>query len=586
MSDFIYSNLTFDEGILANKLKSIYSGKEIDIIEIHGQWGSIAISKNIYNGFQFIETNQHICFIIGGPVLNFTNNDFIIGDNNSSEGTQAIYNRVKDECIKWDEDLNGPFVFFLLDKINHEIDCITDLMSFIPVYYYKQKNKLMMSTHIDVLARSAKQENNIDLTSEVDFILNGIITYPYTRYKEIKQMLPASINKVKNCEINSDNYWLPLEEGCEHSKKETAIKLREAMNEYINKITGRTEIVAHFISGGEDSRFLAGLLPDNITKDAFVFLDQMNWEGVIAKKASIAYGSTFHLATRSPLHYLNILPEGTKLVGSGAQYTHAHTFGFQEKCHFDNYPAVFGGLFSDALLKGSRIKKRGSVVFKKMIQIKKSDYSVLNSIQNNFFTPEILKEINKRRAIHYEYVKKIRPHTVEEWFELWPSSMNASMPNLYVNRRLFRSYEPFMTKDVIKVSACLPEKWKLNRVFFRTLAKPILKKTSWLVHSEGIFPYLPWYLNFFIQPFVLGSVVISKKIGIIKGNQGPWGEWKKVIQSEEWNQFYEKHINNIGNLQQVLNNNTIDKTIIYRELSVKQRINLLQILYSYEERED
>src|SRR5699024_10278447 len=91
--------------------------------EFHGRWGSLAISRNLYNGFQVLETTQHICVVIGGPVLCFQENSFLI-QNSETAGTEAIYNRWLEGNIKWDQDLSGPFVVLIIFKNNSECLCI------------------------------------------------------------------------------------------------------------------------------------------------------------------------------------------------------------------------------------------------------------------------------------------------------------------------------------------------------------------------------------------------------------------------------------------------------------------------------
>src|SRR5690606_31578650 len=130
---------------------------------------------------------------------------------------------------------------------------------------------------------------------------------------------------------------------------------RIGLYRYVKSITNEVNDIAQFISVGEDSRVLTGLLQLN-SRDAFIFLDKMNREGKLAEKAAHAYEANFKMATRTKTHYLKILPHCSDLVGSGSQYHHAHTYGFHKSCKLNKYSAVFGGLLSDALLKGSHIK--------------------------------------------------------------------------------------------------------------------------------------------------------------------------------------------------------------------------------------
>src|SRR5699024_2128437 len=103
-----------------------------------------------------------------------------LNEEDSSNGTIAIFQRWKTGNMSWDKDLSGPFVILIINKKNSEIFCVTDLMSFIPVYSFKTKSEFMFSTHVDVLAKVSNQYDNVDEISEMDFILHGVVTFPYT----------------------------------------------------------------------------------------------------------------------------------------------------------------------------------------------------------------------------------------------------------------------------------------------------------------------------------------------------------------------------------------------------------------------
>lgn len=67
--------------------------------------------------------------------------------------------------------------------------------------------------------------------------------------------------------------------------------------------------------------------------------------------------------------------------------------------------------------------------------------------------------------------------------------MRATVPNIYVNRRLFRSYEPFLGNGVVRISSAVPVGWKLNRKLFNRAMRPFLKQSRFIVHGDGWFPY-------------------------------------------------------------------------------------------------
>jgi len=586
MSDFIFSNKKIDKGILNKNIKQIYHKDSPSVNEYHGNWGSLSVSDNLYNGFQPYETAKHICIVIGGPVLTFRSNNFLTSKNldEKNTGSKAIYERWLSGGMVWERDLSGPFAMLIVDKIIGQITFVTDMMSFIPIYLFKDSSSLMVSTHVDALAKSSNQQNNIDEISKVDFILHGSITFPFTDYELIKQVKPASVyyTGVEEDEVKSLTYWTPKEKVQYESIEQAASELRGALDRYIKFVTKDMTHIAQFISGGEDSRLLSSLLPKKIKRDSFAFLEEMNIEGKIAYKTAEAYGASFNLAKRSKTHYLDVLPACSDLVGSGSQFLNVHTMGFHKSCKLNQYVAVFGGLFSDALLKGTRIKKvLGQGVFPFLPQIKSKSDSSVSKVKNTFFKPEVIHELDKRKKQHFEYVAQYRPESVAEWVELWPISMNSNSPNLHGNRRLFRTYEPFLANEVIKISASVPQNWKLNRKLFYKTARPLFKSTKWLINSDGRWSYFPWYVNSIPQFLMWVYQQAGRKSGLVKTNHGSWADWNVVMKSKKWQATTKRYIKGLNEIESVFKQNEFPNVFESKTLTKKQKLNLLQVLYYF-----
>src|SRR5690554_4682290 len=446
--------------------------------------------------------------VIGGPVLYFCDNDFLVAED-SSVGTEAIYNRwIVEGKIQWDEDLSGPFTILLIDKEQGTVNVVTDLMAFIPVYVCQKNEALYIGTHVDALAEAAGERGRFDQVSLADFVLNDVVTYPYTAYEHLRQLAPSShiaySSAVTPPEVTS--YWTPAEENPYASVKEAAQALRDGISGYVDRVTKKMSKVAQFISAGDDSRSLAGMWPQRLQRDAYIFVDSMNQERCIAKRVAEIYGAKFHVGYRSTTHYLEILAEASKRVGSGHQYHHAHSLGFDKRFKLTDYSAVFGGFLSDTLLKGHHVRK-------------------VKGMRSIPLFPQIIDPAYRPDRLGFK-----------EWFHIYPCSMHNDMPNLYTTRRLFRSYEPFMCKEAVKISAAVPTAWKLNRRLFNCAMKPYLRKSKWLLHADGRLPYFGFVVNIPIQFAIWTYRQFAKRLGFITGNQGPWGEWRAVFASQQWQQ--------------------------------------------------
>ncbi|MGC3873511.1 hypothetical protein ACPF7Z_09610 [Halomonas sp. GXIMD04776] len=586
MSDFLFVSKRVKQEKLSRCLNEIYQTGEVESIEFHGAWGSLAVSQSQYNGFDPLITERYICAVIGGPVLYFRDNRFL-SEGSSQTGTRAIFDRWFNGEMDWSEDLSGPFVVLIIDQLSHEVLCVTDLMMFIPIYQYQDTQGVAIGTHIDALAKACGQQGQFDEVSLADFILHEVVTYPYTAYRAIRQGHPAAEHRYRiehHARVLQAQppmpYWMPSENNPYRDLDEAANVLKEGVTSYVGHITESMDRVAQFTSAGEDSRALSGIIPQRIERDAFIFLDHMNREGEIAGKVAAAYGANFYPSFRSSVHYISILPEASSLIGSGHQYVHAHSLGFNRKCRLADYKAVFGGYLADSLIKAQYARKPSVMRrFGFIPQVGLEGESRSDAVTSPLFSEKLLDELTQRRRNHLNRIQAFRPTSAHEWFVLWPMTMRLAIPNFYSNRRLFASFEPFMSKDAVKVGAGIPTEWKLNRRLFNKAFRPFLAKTRWLHHADGRLPYYPWYVNSPIQFATWLYRQVERRLGLQeKGHQGPWGDWLNVIKSSEWQEAVDKALHEaegLPEIQQAIRQGALSGS----DLKISQKANLLQTVY-------
>ncbi len=594
MSDFLFTSDRRRPGEISGILQKMYRVEAPEVTEYHGVWGSLGVSRSRYNGFQPLETDSHLFVIIGGPVLLFADNAHLTGDDPVA-GTRHVLARWLSGNMQWDEDLSGPFVVFSIEKHAITATCITDLMLFIPVYHFLENGRLVLGTHPDVVAevagmstggrtkspgtsstgilyadnvsyRAASNEATstgtpstkavenqaptirtvtTDTVSIADFLMNHAVTWPYTFYEQVRQLHPAASHRYEIADgaarqSGEEIYWLPEQSNRYADIREAARVLRQGVARDVARITEGMDEVAQFISGGTDSRVVAGMLPAGLKRDGFVFLDRMNREGRIAARAARCYGLNFLPKYRSKTHYLDILPEASDLIGSGRQHIHAHSLVFNRECELARYPAVFGGYSADVLLKshytGARLEKGFS-------PYQSRDGSPMMSDQGmdirSFIPVDIQDQVAVRRKTHLELVRRMRGESAQEWARLWPASVRIALPNLAVNRRLFRSYELFLGSTVVKMSAEIPTEWKHQYGLHYLAFRPYLKRSWWLMHHDGYFPYFGRRLNR-IQAMAAAIWRYRKKWrkpGAQVVHQGPWTSWKTVYKTPEWDSW-------------------------------------------------
>jgi len=581
MSDFIFSTTSRPADDLKQALQEIDTSQKAPIVNFSGFWGSIAVVENHYAGFQPLETDSHIAVVIGGPLLQFQANDFL-DDEDSSAGTAAILERHLSGEMSLDEDLSGPFAAFILDKKSGAFTYVTDLLMFIPIYSFEGSEEIVLGSHVDVVAKVAGEEENLDPVSLADFVLNHVVTYPYTCYENIRQAEAGTVHNYtdiasshqKSCET----YWVPREEQNYESLPEAARLLRKSLLEDVATITNGTKKVGAFVSAGEDSRSILGSLPEGVDCDGFTYLYGSPRDRAIAKQVTKIFNVN-HTVSAQPYHYyLDILSDASALVGSGHQYSHAHVVGFFEEWKLRDYRAVLGGYLSDSLLKGlfSR-KRRGRGLLSWLPEFHRPGETQTRRQHSDLFTEEVLDQVQNRKREHMARVQEIRPQTAHEWFGIWPATMQLTFPNFLATRRLFRSYEPFMGKTSVKIGAGVPLSWKLNRRMFNRAMRPLLKPTRWVFHADGHLPYFPFWFN---MPFVFLDKLKKTLLKayhaftcLITGKETPWQRRRASKTDEEWLAAFEKFNAGYDSFDEIIKDRSAR-----RKLSSRQTRNLLQVL--------
>ena len=292
MSDFIFSSKQRRKGILTNCLKSIHLQDPPDCFEYHGSWGSLGVLYNHYHGFNPYEDERHLMAVIGAPILKFSGAPSFSKTMPQNAKTMAILKKwKKNGGIRWDKDLSGPFAIICIDKNGKSAEIATDMLSFIPIYQAtirNEDNNIVMGTHIDIVSEIQERDTELDEISLVDFFINRAVTFPYTLYKDVSQMPPATITLVENGIINrskENRYWVPIENNPFSTMEEAAYTLRGTMQTAIQDMCENHKDVAVLLSGGEDSRAVLAAIPKGIKKTGYVFVDSYNREARIAKKS-------------------------------------------------------------------------------------------------------------------------------------------------------------------------------------------------------------------------------------------------------------------------------------------------------------
>lgn len=501
MSDFLIS---FDPSSSEKQLLELLKGRYPKDVKIGGSghktnWGAIAVLENVFDGYGPVSDLETLFFPLGRPRLLQTSGSTDLGqdegeheDNRSSLRILALFKKM--QLDKWANILNGEFCLVIANLKRPSIMIVTDPMNTVRVYMGLNKGGTIASigTQPDLVAYMANRVEDVDIVSAADVLLNGrIISFPYSLYKGIVVLSPASINRFdltrsRTSAVEVKRYWQPLCSGSEkHSKETLAEMLRTAIRQAVGDAVEDKKQVGVFLSGGLDSRVVLAAIPNDRDRTAVTVCDVPNFETDIAGMVAGSFCARRVLLRRDNEYYGNLAFDAIRLAGGDPLFLDSHFLGFRQEILKEGLDVILGGYGADTLLKGhycsepvrffnrplprNQVRKVASAVQwiadQSVNNYRHTDWAVKN---------QVIGQLQERHMCQFEEIEKIRQDgSAAEWIEFWPSP-ELHIPNVSVHRRLFPKTEVYLDKRILEVAAVIPQGLKVNATLFKQAALPIL----------------------------------------------------------------------------------------------------------------
>ena len=169
--------------------------------------------------------------------------------------------------IKFIDKLRGQFAIAFFDERKSELSLIRDRLGQKPLYYFFDNENIHFGSSLLSLLKIIK-EYKIDENQLYSYLDYGIISSPFTLFKNIYKLMPSEILKV-NLQKNKFsatklNYWNA--ENFLDNKPFSNEEFFDIFSESVNLRANADVPVANFLSGGIDSTSIVKNLVDNEKK--------------------------------------------------------------------------------------------------------------------------------------------------------------------------------------------------------------------------------------------------------------------------------------------------------------------------------
>lgn len=421
---------------------------------------------------------------------------------------------------------NGSFALILFSK--EEVTVVTDAAGGIPVCYGDGPSGPAIGGRVHDVARLAGGRT-LDRVSAVDYLMHGSIVHPYTWFENVQRLPPGSVCKITERGLHTHRYWEPTEpdniyDPCD--EREWGRRLHDEVKSSIVNTLEDAGRVRVFFSGGEDSRVVGSLIPDDTECVLTTVLDTQNREYRLARRSAQALGRKFEWIPRPKNYYKSAVRDRIESIGPGWDFRHTHFLGDIQQT-FQDADALVGGYLADTLFKtyhmGNVEKRRGL----KPDSLKRPDPDEIDVLkkgeqQSGWFSKPLVKKVRKRRVDHHHTLKEIRPITAGNWHALWPISNALAFAQYLGEHRIGpQVVEPFLFSQVYRLAAVMPDQCREGETAFHHAFNKELGVAGWLPVNAGV-PRLQGYLGQFVAK-VIGRVrTLKRYVSPPEGTEGPW----------------------------------------------------------------
>jgi hypothetical protein len=408
----------------------------------------------------------------------------------------------------------------------------TDKIGNIPIYIQNLNGYSYFSSHPDLFIFN-DSNFSYDYTSISEFLLVGVVTFPFTCYEKIKQASPSTIyTYIDGNIVDQQITWKPAPRETFQNLNEYTEHLNSALHDAARYIVSTESDFRLFLSGGDDSRLLATIFSNYCDLNCEIFTSN-NRETIIANKITDICNYNSHRTKVSYDFYLENHGICSSIAGLGHQYMHLHAYSVDRKY------AYISGYLADALFKGSRMhtKKIKYLPFDFKIPSNGS-ITLFNNNKLKFIRKDVINEINSRRELFSKNKIFASSTNNADYFGFYPLSQYKSSPFSFSQRRFIDIYDPFTSYKLIDLSFQCKDEWKLNRVLYSRLHSLNSCKSKYVPHTNGHILEFNYMINLFVTPLIK----ILRRIVNIRINrvyEGSWINWGSFLSSNQFRLLYE-----------------------------------------------
>lgn len=406
----------------------------------------------------------------------------------SMEGTgglaaKAIANLYESGGLHAVEQVSGNCALIVFDAAAREVHLVNDAAGAFPVFECESADGWIFSSHPDILAAAAGEQERRDEVSMAEFAVASMVTPPFTFYERIRATAhgtTVSISVDTGAVSRRRHFEFEFRGSAKDTEQELAVELAEALKNSIRRRTHpRFGLPVIALSGGADSRLLLACMDDPSRALAFTCYDQPNRELKTAERVAAAFGTRHLLLQRSPDYYAGNAEEGVRISGGMGTFANNHFLGMLDRLRAEGMGTLLTGCYFDYLFKGLALNRREN---KLTGREELAPYSRRFYFRQWVPSTPLMASVRERWDEHIPAAFRAQSTDAEvfgvESRRSFPLCYEGDNQQRVVPQRLTGWFLPVADRGVLDVYRRIPGRMKLNRSIFLRAANRLLEQSA------------------------------------------------------------------------------------------------------------
>jgi len=230
----------------------------------------------------------------------------------SSSDTEVILNLYKEFGERCFERLNGMFAIGLYDFTEKKLILVRDRMGQKPLYWGEFDGSFIFASELKAVKAHPSFQEELDLNSLSKYLSFEYVPSPYTIYKNLKKLEPATYLVFQHGKIRKEIYWKLNFDSLDIPFKTAKNYLYEHLDVSVKRRMVSDVPLGVFLSGGLDSSAIAYFAQKNsntpVNTFSIGFEDESFDESKYAQKVADYLGTNHHNKILSAQDVLDFIP--------------------------------------------------------------------------------------------------------------------------------------------------------------------------------------------------------------------------------------------------------------------------------------